>query len=170
MYASYSTTHQDIVQIVHRFPAIFFHLKGCFIRRHVSPKSGLLPFLFIYFLQLLLLFASSRVCTPRNSVQVTYSDRFVTFLSLTGITDVLSFFPAPFNFSFLLMFLLFFPLQYFCIQTVPSCQNLYKNAFTYFCPKVGEEGLLPLNECVNFIGESADSLRHCGCSNLSGSR
>ena len=43
----------------------------------------------------------------------------------------------------------------FRMQTVPSCQNLYKNAFTYFCPQVGEDGLLPLNDCVNFIGEDA---------------
>ncbi|CAM6092651.1 unnamed protein product [Calypogeia fissa] len=38
------------------------------------------------------------------------------------------------------------------LNTVPACQNLYKNSFTYYSLK--EEKTLPLDECVQYIEQS----------------
>jgi hypothetical protein len=38
------------------------------------------------------------------------------------------------------------------LQTVPTCQNLYKNSFIYHSLK--EDKTLPFDECLEFIGES----------------
>ncbi|GLJ15494.1 hypothetical protein SUGI_0254390 [Cryptomeria japonica] len=49
------------------------------------------------------------------------------------------------------------------LNTVPACQNLYKNSFTYHCLK--EEQTLPFNEAVEFIEQcNKDKVRvlvHC---------
>lgn len=49
------------------------------------------------------------------------------------------------------------------LNTVPSCQNLYKNSFTYYCVK--EDTSLPFDECVQFIDECEKAnervLVHC---------
>lgn len=37
------------------------------------------------------------------------------------------------------------------LQTVPACQNLYKNSFTYHSLK--EDKTLPFAECLEFIGK-----------------
>lgn len=39
----------------------------------------------------------------------------------------------------------------FFLQTVPTCQNLYKNSFTYHSLK--EDKTLPFTECLEFIGK-----------------
>ena len=42
----------------------------------------------------------------------------------------------------------------FILNTVPGCQNLYRNSFTYF--NVQEEGkTVPLDECVRFIDDAS---------------
>ncbi|KAJ7244437.1 hypothetical protein O6H91_05G118400 [Diphasiastrum complanatum] len=49
------------------------------------------------------------------------------------------------------------------LNTVPTCQNLYKNSFTYYCLK--EDKILPFDECFEFIEKSrkdnARVLVHC---------
>lgn len=49
------------------------------------------------------------------------------------------------------------------LNTVPACQNLYKNSFTYHCLK--DEQTLPFNEAVDFIEQcrkdKARVLVHC---------
>ncbi|KAJ7562905.1 hypothetical protein O6H91_03G088400 [Diphasiastrum complanatum] len=49
------------------------------------------------------------------------------------------------------------------LNTVPTCQNLYKNSFTYYCVK--EDNTLPFDECFEFIDKSrrdnARVLVHC---------
>lgn len=49
------------------------------------------------------------------------------------------------------------------LNTVPKCQNLYKNSFTYHCLK--EEQTLPFNEAVDFIEQCRNDqvrvLVHC---------
>ncbi|KAK3285337.1 dual specificity phosphatase, catalytic domain [Cymbomonas tetramitiformis] len=52
----------------------------------------------------------------------------------------------------------------YIVNTVPNCQNLYRNSFNYF--NVTESGkTVPLEECLNFIAsveqESARVLVHC---------
>eukprot|EP00245_Coleochaete_scutata_P005903 TRINITY_DN19891_c0_g1_i1.p1 TRINITY_DN19891_c0_g1~~TRINITY_DN19891_c0_g1_i1.p1 ORF type:complete len:268 (-),score=35.34 TRINITY_DN19891_c0_g1_i1:847-1650(-) len=50
------------------------------------------------------------------------------------------------------------------LNTVPSCQNLYRNSFTYHCI-TNEKALLPFDECFEFIEASRQEnervLVHC---------
>lgn len=46
----------------------------------------------------------------------------------------------------LLILLLFF----LCVQTVPACQNLYKNSFTYFV--LQDDKSLRFDDAIGFIG------------------
>lgn len=50
------------------------------------------------------------------------------------------------------------------LQTVPACQNLYKNSFIYHSLK--EDKVLPFDECLEFIGESLIWLPNWGCEDL----
>ena len=36
------------------------------------------------------------------------------------------------------------------MQTVPACQNLYKNSFTYHC--LQEDKTLPFDDAIQFLG------------------
>lgn len=36
------------------------------------------------------------------------------------------------------------------LQTVPACQNLYKNSFTYHC--LQEDKTLPFDDAIQFLG------------------
>lgn len=43
--------------------------------------------------------------------------------------------------------------EYIYLQTVPSCQNLYKNSFTYHY--LQEDKKLPFDDAVQYLGESS---------------
>jgi hypothetical protein len=38
------------------------------------------------------------------------------------------------------------------LQTVPACQNLYKNSFTYHC--LQDDKILQFDDAIQFLGES----------------
>lgn len=40
------------------------------------------------------------------------------------------------------------------VQTVPACQNLYKNSFTYHCLQDNQN--LPFDDAIQFLGEAYD--------------
>lgn len=42
-------------------------------------------------------------------------------------------------------------IYFFSVQTVPACQNLYKNSFTYHC--LGDEQDLQFDDAIQFLGE-----------------
>lgn len=45
---------------------------------------------------------------------------------------------------------LYYPLFSVCMQTVPACQNLYKNSFTYHC--LQDDKTLPFDNAIQFLG------------------
>lgn len=44
------------------------------------------------------------------------------------------------------------------MQTVPACQNLYKNSFTYHC--LPDDQTLPFEDGIKFLGEYLICLFH----------
>lgn len=46
--------------------------------------------------------------------------------------------------------ILYFTFFYAYMQTVPACQNLYKNSFTYHC--LQDEKILPFDDANQFLG------------------
>lgn len=48
------------------------------------------------------------------------------------------------------IYILILPLNFLPVQTVPSCQNLYKNSFTYHC--LPDDKTLPFDEAIQFLG------------------
>lgn len=52
-------------------------------------------------------------------------------------------------------------LFFFFLQTVPSCQNLYKNSFTYHCLK--DDKTLQFDDAVEFLGLFFFHLQHWFC-------
>lgn len=44
-----------------------------------------------------------------------------------------------------------YSLLFVYVQTVPACQNLYKNSFTYHC--LQDDQNLPFDDAIQFLGE-----------------
>lgn len=59
-------------------------------------------------------------------------------------------------------YLLFFDMT---LQTVPACQNLYKNSFTYHCLK--DDKVIQFDEAIQFLGMIMQTslLFWCACIN-----